>query len=118
MKIILALLLLIPSVAIGGLLDDLPDLQGKTVIYAGEFEKLTCPINGRYDCSKWPMELLKTKSGREYCLQPSSFTSCMYTCKGIIAVGNTGTAYLYVFESLGNDAKKINFQSFQCPSLF
>ena len=99
-----------------GFFDDLPDLEGKTVVYAGEFEQLSCPIGGKYDCTTWPIDLLKTKTGRDICIKPNSYVSCSYSCKGLIAVGKDKTPYLYLFERVVGDLKKSGFEVYKCPS--
>ena len=102
-----------------GLLDDLADLKDKYVIYAGEFEKLDCPIGGNYDCLSWPTDLLKTKDGSELCISSTKFTHCSFTCRGMIAAGQDKVPYLYLFESsLGSDLSKHGFQPYKCPSTF
>lgn len=99
------------------LLDDTEDLQGKTVVYAGELEQVTCPIGGRYDCLTWPSTLLKTRRGREFCLAPTGYVSCSYKCTGLIAVDESNGRHLFLIESMGG-IKRTSFQSFQCPSLY
>ena len=100
-----------------GLFDDIEDLEGKTVIYAGEFEELSCPIGGKYDCLTWPRNLMRTKR-RDICFSTSLY-SCRYSCKGLIAVGKDNQTAVYIFESnLGNDIKKGSFERYKCPSIF
>jgi len=118
LKLLLPLVLCIPFGAGAGLLDDLDDLQGKTVIYAGEFERLSCPISGKYDCLTWPSNLFKTKRGRDLCFATSSLFSCSYNCKGLIAVGDDRTPYVFFIEGIGGDMKKSPLESYRCPSMF
>lgn len=118
LKLLLLFAWCIPLGAVAGLLDDLDDLQGKTVIYAGEFERLTCPIGGKYDCLNWPSNLFKTMRGRDLCFATSSYSSCSYNCKGIIAVGDDRTPYVFFIEGIGGDMKKSPLESYKCPSLF
>ncbi|GCL62592.1 hypothetical protein AQPW35_16730 [Rubrivivax pictus] len=114
----LATLALVPNLTVAGILDDLPDLQGKTIVYAGNFDQVPCPIGGKYDCLSWPMDLLKTTRGREICLKPTSYTSCSYSCKGLIAVGDDKIPYLYLLDRIGNDIKKSGFEVYKCLSLY
>lgn len=117
-KLLLALAICLPLVASAGILDDLEELQGKTVVYAGDFERLTCPIGGKYDCLTWPNNLFKTKRGRDLCFAASSYSSCGYSCKGVIAVGDNQTAYVFFIEGIGGDMKKARMESYRCPSMF
>ncbi len=34
--------------------DDLGDLKGSTIAYAGAFETVSCRIGGKYNCMNWP----------------------------------------------------------------
>lgn len=104
--------------ASAGFLDDLPDLQGKTIAYAGGFEQVTCPIGGKYDCLKWPSELYKTTRGREICFVPTSYTSCSYSCKGVIAVDKSNTLEAFFIAGICGDMKKTGIEMYKCPSLF
>ena len=102
-----------------GLLDDITDLQGKTVVYAGEIEQLTCPIGDKYDCTTWPMEFYKTASGlREICFVPSGYVRCSFRCKGLIAVGDDKKPYVFFIESIGGEMKKASLEIYKCPSMF
>lgn len=111
------MLVLLPLVCGAGILDDLEDLEGKAVVYAGEFERLTCPIGGKYDCLTWPMNLFKTRRGREFCFVASS-SSCSYSCKGVIAVGDDKRPYVFFIEGIGGDMKKSSVESYKCLSMF
>lgn len=99
------------------LLDDTEELQGKTVVYAGEFEELSCPIGGNYDCLTWPSTLLKTQKGRDICLTPATYVRCSYKCKGLIAFDDGKGRHLFIIDSSG-DMKRTSFQSFQCPAMY
>lgn len=118
LRLLFAFAWCLPLGAIAGVLDELDDLQGKTVIYAGEFERLTCPIGGRYDCLTWPSSLFKTSRGRDLCFVASSYSSCSYNCKGIIAIGDDKTPYVFFIEGVGGAMKKSALESYKCPSMF
>ena len=107
---------LVATVASAGILDDLPDLQGKVVAYAGEFEQVTCPIGGQYDCLTWPSDLFKTTRGRDICFKPTGYTRCTYSCKGLIALGDDKTPFLYIIENIGGDMKKSPIEIYKCPA--
>ncbi len=97
--------------------DDFEELEGMTVVYAGEFEPVTCPIGGKYDCLTWPRDLLKSKSGKELCLVPSSYVSCSFRCKGLIA--SSGGSQLTLFlVGMSGDFKKSRFEQYKCPEVF
>ncbi len=61
----------LPMAAAAGLLDDTEDLQGKTIAYAGDFEQLTCPIGGKYDCLQWPSGFFKATGARSSASSPT-----------------------------------------------
>lgn len=104
--------------ALAGILDDFPDLEGKTIQYAGEFERVQCPISGKYDCLNFPSNLLRVKGKVDFCINTDHYNGCAYDCKGLIAVGS-GFSELYLFESsIGNDMKKYRFKSYRCPDLY
>lgn len=106
-----------PTTALALLLDDTEQLQGKTVVYAGEFEEVSCPIGGKYNCLTWPDTLLKTQRGREICLAPATYVRCSYNCRGLIALDDSKGRYLFIIDSMGG-VKRTSFQSFQCPAMY
>ena len=114
--LLIASLSIWPCLCYAGILDDTEDLEGKTIIYAGEFEELSCPISGKYDCLTWPRNLMRTKR-KDICFSTSLY-SCRLLCKGFIAVGQDGKPAVYLMESLGNDLKKGTFERYKCPSMF
>ncbi len=105
-----------PCLCHAGIFDETEDLEGKTIVYAGEFEELSCPISGKYDCLTWPSNLMRTK--REDICFSTNLYSCRLSCKGFIAVGKDGKTSVYLMESLGNDLKKGTFERYKCPSMF
>lgn len=116
-------LLLVSALTMGSVVnaassfDQLPDLQGKVVVYAGEFEKMDCPIGGQYDCLSWPSGLLKTKGSPVLCLNVGETLSCTFGCRGLVAMGEDRTPFLYLFEqSMSSDLAKHAFQPYTCPS--
>jgi hypothetical protein len=100
------------------LLDDLGNLQGKLVVYAGEFEALDCPVSGKYDCTTWPMTMLKTRRGPEICLGTEKHVRCGYKCTGLIAVGEDKVPKAYVFSPMSSDATEIPVEKYRCPAPF
>jgi len=109
--------ILLPLAADGAIFDDLEDLQGMTVLYAGEFERLTCPISSKYDCLTWPNNLFKTRRGREVCFSTLNY-SCSYNCKGLIAAGSDNKPYAFFIENIGGDMKRASLETYKCPSMF
>jgi hypothetical protein len=103
----------LPCIAWAGLLDDTAGLKGKTIVYAGEIEQITCPIGGKYDCLQWPQGFFKTADGD--CFVTDDF-SCSYSCKALIAVDRARQFSVYVFQSFGGGLKKGSFTSYKCPS--
>lgn len=101
-----------------GVLDDLENLQGKVVIYAGELESVDCPIVGKYDCSTWPMTMLKTRKGQEVCFGSYKYVRCGYKCTGLIAVGEDKVPKAYIFSPLSSEATEITLERYRCPPLF
>lgn len=116
--LICLLLAMLSMQSMAALFDELPDLQGKTVIFAGEFESVFCPVSGKYDCMSWPIELLKSKSDKEICIKPTSSARCSSSCKGLIAVGEDKIPYLYIFGRMGSDLAKSRFEVYKCPSMY
>ena len=104
---------ILPTLARAGLLDDTSDLKGKTIVYAGEIEQVTCPIGGKYDCLQWPSGFFKTAEGD--CFVTDDY-SCSYSCKALIAVDRSRQINLYVLQSFGGGLKKGSFTSYKCPS--
>ena len=113
-----SMLSLMAATCSASLLDDLDNLQGKLVLYAGELESVDCPISGKYDCSTWPMTMLKTRKGPEICFGSSKYVRCSYTCTGLIAVGDDKVPKAYVFSALGSDATEIPIEKYRCPNQY
>ena len=105
-----------PGAAVAGFLDEIEDLEGKTIVYAGEFEELPCPISGKYDCLTWPHNLMRTKR-KEICFS-TSYYSCRFSCKGFIAVDKDNAPYVYLIDNIGGAVKKGSFERYKCPSLY
>jgi hypothetical protein len=99
-------------------IDDFDKLEGMSIIYAGEFESVTCPIGGEYDCLKWPTNLLKSKYGKEFCIAPVSYVSCSFTCRGLIAASGNNNLSLFIVSKTTGDVKHSRFEQLQCPSIF
>ena len=102
--------------AFAGILDDARDLEGKTVIYAGDFEEIHCPVSGKYDCLQWPSNLLQA-TGKGWCFSADTLR-CSYSCKGVIAVGTDRQPYVFVIDNMGGDMHKGRLQSYKCPDRF
>lgn len=118
MRIFLVCGLLSIAVATDALaLGDLENLKGKIIAYAGEFESVDCPISGKYDCSAWPITMLKTRRGPEICFGSDKYVRCNYRCSGLIGVGEDKVTKVYVLDAIG-DATEISFHQYRCPSLF
>lgn len=98
--------------------DDLENLQGKLVVYAGEFETVECPISGKYDCLTWPTTMLKTRKGPEMCIGSDRHVRCSYKCTGLIAVGEDKVPKAYVFSPMSSDATEIPVEKYRCPAPF
>lgn len=100
-------------------MDDTKDLQGKVVVSAGDFEELTCPVGGKYDCTTWPNSLLRTPDYSS-CIASDSFVSCSFRCKGIVATDQSRNLYFYAFSSgVGSvDLKKHRVTAINCPTMY
>jgi hypothetical protein len=107
-----------PLLSHAGIFDDLNRLEGKAVIYAGEFESITCPIYGKIDCATWPMTMLKTTHGPELCVGSPKYVRCSFTCRGLIAVGEDKIPKAYVFGAMGSDATEVAIEKYRCPAPF
>jgi hypothetical protein len=115
-RLIAATLLAWAGVAFAGILDDTEDLKGKVVVAAGDVEELRCPSYGRYDCNRWPDNLLRFRSD-DVCII-SDLTACNLSCSGLLAVGREGTPYFFAFERFGSGMKKHSAERIECPSLY
>lgn len=113
-----SMLSLMAATCAASLLDDLGNLQGKLVVYAGEFETVGCPISGKYDCLTWPTTMLKTRKGPEICLGSDKHVRCGYKCTGLIAVGEDKVPKAYVFSPMSSDATEIPVEKYRCPEPF
>lgn len=100
------------------LLNDLGSLQGKLIVYAGEFETVDCPSSGKYDCTTWPMTMLKTRKGPDICLGADKYVRCGYKCSGLIAVGEDKVPKGYIFAPMSSDATEIQVEKYRCPAPF
>lgn len=116
-KIVASLLLWIHLSAGAFVFDDLGDLQGKTVVFAGEFEQLDCPIGGKYDCMSWPDTLLRTSGARAMCFTTSR-ASCRYKCRGLIAVDANKNVAAYIIGQLSGDVTKASVEPIKCPTMY
>lgn len=117
--VILVAMLVATSIASGAsLFDQIDQLEGKVVIYAGELEEVSCPIGGKYDCGTWPMIMLKTRKGPEMCLGSGKYVRCGYKCTGLLAVGDDKVPKLYIFSPMGSDATEILVEKYRCPAPF
>ena len=105
----------LPLSATAGILDDTPDLKGKTIVYAGEIEQVSCPVAGKYDCLQWPRGFYKTRDNDCFVTDE---TSCSYTCNALIAADRGRQLSIYVLPSLGTGMKKGSFTPYKCPSLY
>lgn len=113
-----SMLSLMVATCAASLLDDLGNLQGKLVVYAGEFETVDCPIGGKYDCTTWPMTMLKTRKGPEICFGTDKYVRCGFKCNGLIAVGESKVPMAYVFAPMSSDATELTVEKYRCPAPF
>ena len=94
--------------------DDLGDLKGSTIAYAGAFDTLSCPIAGKYNCLTWPVNLLRTHDG-SFCFATSAYSSCTSVCQGVLAASADRRVRVFLFES-GNVTKG-DVRPYKCPGL-
>lgn len=97
--------------------DDIENLQGKVIVYAGKFESLDCPIGGKYDCLKWPELLLRTRRGAERCFATSR-VQCGFSCSGMIAVDQSKDLKLYVIDRVGSSVTEADIEPVRCPNMY
>lgn len=97
--------------------DDLENLQGKVIIYAGKFESLDCPIGGKYDCLTWPDLLLRTRKGVERCFATSR-VRCSFSCSGLIAVDQSKVPKLYILDQVGASVTEASVEPMRCPDMY
>lgn len=116
LPLLIASLLPCYSTQIAAQAHDLQYLQGKLVIYAGEFETVDCPIRGKYDGLTWPTTMLKTRKGPEMCLGSDRHVRCGYKCTGLIAVGEDKVPKAYVFSPMSSDPTEIPIEKYRSPA--
>jgi hypothetical protein len=99
--------------------DDFEKLEDTFVLYAGEFESLTCPVTGKYDCLKWPTNLLKLKY-KDICIIPSSISACSrFGCKGLLVKTKTGEVELFTFNDFSSaKASMSGLKPVKCPQMY
>ncbi len=105
----------LPLSATAGVLDDLEELQGKTIIYAGDIQQVSCPIGGKFDCFQWPRGFYKTTAGACFVTDE---TSCSYGCKALIATDQSRQVSVFIPQTIGAGMKKGSFTPYKCPSLY
>lgn len=102
--------------AFGGILDDVEDLKGMFITEAGEVEEVSCPAYGKYDCDKWPRDLLRFRL-KDVCFT-SDLGACGYNCDGLLAVGEDRALYFFEFKRIGSGITKHSAKLVRCPSLY
>ena len=114
--LLIAIVLMRSGPSYAGILgkDDIEDLEGKTVVYAGEFETFPCTIGKEYVCPIFGGDLMRAKS-KHFCFS-TNFSGCSYSCKGLIAVGKDNTPTLYIIDR--NKFEKGTVERIPCPSVF
>jgi hypothetical protein len=108
------LFILTVSAAHADAFDATEQLEGNVVVYAGDVERLECPVGGKYSCFSWPKNLLHFKY-RNVCFSSDTGACGLYGCKGFIAVGKDKTPYCFTFESRGDGLKKHSVTYYKCP---
>ena len=111
-------LLAVTVQAHAGLFDDLAQLKGKTVLYAGDFEQVMCPISGKYDCLTWPMNMLKATSAMPEVCFATSAMACSFSCRGLIVTDASRRLEVFIIEGIGGNMKRGTFDAYKCPSLY
>lgn len=109
------ILLIYVSPASSGVFDATKNLEGKTVVIAGDVEALECPMHSKYDCLSWPTGLLRFKY-RDTCFV-SDIGACKSFCKGFIAVGKDNIPYFFTTDFMSDDIKKNNVHLYKCPDI-
>ncbi|HEX7439284.1 MAG TPA: hypothetical protein VF319_04240 [Caldimonas sp.] len=94
--------------------DELGDIKGSTIAYAGAFETVYCPIGGKYNCMTWPENLLRTNGN--FCFATSAFNSCTSICQGVLAAGADRRVQVFLFD-LGS-VKKGDVRPTWYPDVF
>lgn len=111
-SIVGALLLLATSPA-SALFDDFNDLEGETVIAAGDLKKLECPIGGDYNCLTWPVSFYRLD---QRCLEVTSGYLGGYGLRGLLTVDGNGAVSLFSFAGLGSsDVSRDSVSLYDCP---
>lgn len=96
------------------LFDDFDELEGQTVIEAGDLKKLNCPIGGSYNCLRWPTSFYKLNA---VCLEPVGGYVSGYSLRGLLTVDGNGRPSLFVISGLSSgDVKRHGVQLYDCPT--
>ncbi len=96
------------------LFDESEKLEGRTVVEAGNMQRLDYPLYGDYNCRTWPTNLYQLGT---YCFSIMSYVSA-YNAIGLLTVGKTGDIQLFIVE--GGLSAKISASfvtMYDCPLL-
>jgi len=97
-------------------LSDIDALEGKTVLYAGQFSEERCPPFGKYDCLKWPSNLLKYDRD-EICFETAT-PICSGYCNGLLVVDKYKNYQFFSLGNIGGNVQKTDIQPKKCPNRF
>jgi len=99
-----------PSLA---LFDDFDELEGQTVVEAGDLKKINCPIGGDYNCLTWPMSFFKLNA---ICVEAVGGFASGYSLRGLLTVDRNGTPSLFILSGLvSSDVKRYGATIYDCP---
>jgi len=116
LTLILVFQLLISSSAFANFFDATGDLEGKSVVVAGDIKSLDCPTDGKYDCDFWPIGLLKF-THKDICMT-AGISVCGFGCKGLIAVGDDKVPYLFTIKEMRGELEKNRAKLYRCPAIY
>lgn len=105
-----------PAFPIG--FDDLDKMSGKTIVYAGEFEPLDCPLGGKYDCRTWPRTLLRMSGVSDRCFGSDTLACGLGGCKGWVVVDRLGSREAFIIGGIGSRIERATYEPYRCPDPF
>ena len=100
--------------------NNISQLEGATIIKAGNISDVKCPPYGKYDCLSWPRNLYEIE-GRNTCIIANIGFGCGIGCTGFLSTKN-GQLSLYTISNstlnLKTTLDETSAELVECPSRY
>lgn len=118
MRALILAIFILASAAVSsraGIFDEFKELEGQVVVEAGELKKLTCPINGDYNCLTWPSAFFRLN---KLCVEAVGGYVNGYNLKGLLTQGQGSGTSLFIYDGGlgGGDFKRYSVEIYDCPA--